>query len=232
MKTAMYSLLAPRFDGSKSREERLQDATDLALKRRYKETTYQDIIAKYGDENLDRAIRELVAKTNDIFQRMVRSETELQFDLAEAQAKIDAAEETVAAANRERDEARASLEQVTHKEREEKVNGLLEEFSPKKSRTLLAFLRLEGYSLGLTDDGKLAAVAEDGTKQPIGNIVNDDFYARNPDARPASETAVAAGAEGRKEEGNIGELIAKGQNKGTEGKEYRANTSRYDAMNS
>lgn len=158
------------------------------LDERYVPREVRELLAKHGDKP-EIALEHVVKENNDVVQRLIKRRAELEFDLQAAQNELKARDDQIKAVEGERDTAIKQLEERTAEERGEALNAKLKtRFNDDEVlvRRHQAYLALDGYALEL--DGENIMLVKDGKRHKFDTIVNDAWYERYTDAKPASDT--------------------------------------------
>lgn len=178
------------------------------VKKRYQPREVREYLARYGD-NAEVALENVVKQANEMTERLMRRQAELEYDLRSAQQQIETAKQESAKVVEERDQALKQIEEHAAKERQAKVNDLLDKrfADPVMVTRHKAYLHLEGYELDA--DGDNLMLVKDGKRHRFDTVVNDDFFTKYPDAKPKGDDPLILGGAGGKDDEPLHSQAAK-----------------------
>lgn len=163
---------------------------DKQLADRYRPREVREIMAKYGD-NMEVALEHAIQQNNEVVQRLMRKQAELEFDLLAAQQSTTASKAQVDALTAERDGLRTKLDGLDAAERAKAAERLLSERFKDAALVLRhkAYLLMDGYKIEVDGEGDRAQLmlVKGDKRQRFDTVVNDEFYARYADARPTGD---------------------------------------------
>lgn len=181
------------------------------LQERYKPREVRELLAKYGD-NAEVALENLVSQNNDMVQRLMRRQAELEYDLLAAQQSTTSLQAQVEAVAKERDEAKASLDGIARARRQEEVDRQLKaRFDDEAiARRHRAYLLVDGYTLDVDGEGDKAQLmlVKGDKRHRFETIVNDAFYERYADAKPQGDTPLPSSASSGKAERSLSQMAS------------------------
>lgn len=187
-------------DPTDTKAERKRFVTEK-IDERYKPVEVRELLARYGDK-ADVALENVVAKNNDIVQRLMRQNAEMEFDLAQARKQVETHEASIKTLTGERDGLKQQIEAEQRAQRASVAEGLLKTAAAGdevRARRLRAYLKLDGYDIdaeGEGDKAKLMLVGADGKRHNFDTVVNDSFYERYSDVKPSSDAPLGGGQGG------------------------------------
>lgn len=171
---------------------------ETEVEKRYKPREVRELLARYGD-NAETALENVVKQNNDLVERLMRRQAELEYDLRSAQQHVETAKQEAAKIVEERDQAVAKLDAIEVEKRQARVDEVLKERFPDDAiaRRHRAYLKMEGYDLDI--DGDQLMLTREGKRHRFDTVVNDDFYSKYDDAKPKADDPLFKGGTGAKE---------------------------------
>lgn len=157
------------------------------LDERYKPREVREVLARYGDK-AEVALEHVISETNDLVKRLMKRGAELEYDLQAAQKQVETEQAARKQVEEQRDQLSKTLEERTAEEREKAIDAALMERLGDETLVFRhkAYLKYEGFEIEL--DGDKLMLRQGDRRHRFDTIVNDAWYDRRKDARPASDT--------------------------------------------
>lgn len=184
---------------------------ETKLEERYKPREVRELLARFGDK-AEVALENVVKEHNEMVKRLMKNAASLEFDLAAAQKAIETSKSETTTLQTAHDQLKAQLDGISAKERSANVEAALaKRFNDDKTLVTRhrAYLKLEGFDLDIEGDKLMVVNGE--KRHNFDTVVNDAFYSRYEDAKPAGDTPLPSGGNPPKADkaaSNIGEAAA------------------------